>query len=272
MLKSSLAVVACLVALQSHVQAQGLVWKLPEQDGAWVRYEGTVEQTEARPDSNEGPKKMTWIKQLTIKSVGKEDADYQGNTVPCRWIEMKVQTGKPSAAGVDTGSVGERIYKILVPEAEVIGQTEDSEGLPVSYIPIVKGYRKTNDRDPAPKEIKSGILQIYPVISIIRHYRKMATAASPASVDVGLQSVSASVMTGSLELETKRHRILHETTELLRSDEVPFGLAGWTVKVTQERKGEVDPRAQFEFASEISVKMTARETGSDATSELVIEP
>lgn len=248
--------------------AQGLIWKLPEQDGEWVRYEGTVTQIEARPESAEGNMTLSWVKHVTIKSVGQESADYRGQSTPCRWIEIKVQTGKTSAAGVNTGSVGERIYKVLVPEAEVLGNWVDGENLPVSYLPIVRGYRKTNDKDPTPREITSGILQVYPVVALIRHYRTMTPGDVPETVRVGQQEVTASTLQGSIELESPRVRVLHETT-LYRSDEMPFGLARWTVKITEEVKGEVDQRSEFQFASEVTVDMTARETGTDARSELV---
>ena len=31
--------------------AQGLIWNLPAEEGAWVRYEGTYKQTEIRSDA-----------------------------------------------------------------------------------------------------------------------------------------------------------------------------------------------------------------------------
>jgi len=269
MFRSTLiAAAVCLIVPLASAQAQGLIWKLPEQDGEWIRYEGTVSQIEARPESAEGNMTIEWVKHVTIKSVGKEDGEFRGETTPCRWIEIKVQTGKTSAAGVNTGSVGERIYKVLVPEKEIVGHWQDSKGLPVSYLPIVKGYRKTNDKDPTPREITSGILQVYPVVAMIRHYGTMTTSDVEEPVRVGQQDVATKTLTGSIELESRRIRVLHETT-LYRSDEMPFGLARWTVKMTEENKGEVDPRSEFQFASEVSIDMTARETGTDARSELV---
>ena len=69
--------------LSSSASAQGLIWSLPE-DGKWVRFEGTYQQTELRPNSNEGPLQLEWVQHITIKSVGKEDADFKGQKVPCR--------------------------------------------------------------------------------------------------------------------------------------------------------------------------------------------
>ena len=263
-----LAVLACL-SLSQSVQAQGLIWNLPE-DGSLVHYEGTYRQVEAQPGSSEGNLEMEWIRHLTIKSVGKEDAEYRGKTVPCRWIEMKLQTGRVKDGLIATGTVGERIYKVLVPESAIIGQTRDNEGLPVSYLPIVRGYRKTNDKDATPKEINSKVLQIYPIISLVRHYRDMTRSEIPEIVQVGQEDVQCTKLTGSFEQESLTDRVLHESSIYL-SDSVPFGLAKWTVKVTQEAKVEVEQRTEFKFVSEITVDMTARRIEGNARSELVTQ-
>ena len=260
------AVLAASVA--QSAEAQGLIWKLPE-DGSWVRYEGSYKQVEARPDSTQGNLEIEWIRHVTIRSVGTRNAEWKGNQVACRWIEFKIQTGKIDQGAINTGTVGERIYKVLVPEDAVLGTISDREGLPVSYLPIVEGWRKTNDADPTPMQIKSGVLQVYPMISLIRHYKSMEEQTAAETVPVGMNDVSAKVMRGSLEQESLTHRILHEST-LYRSDEVPFGLARWTVKISSERKADVEPRTAFKFASEITVEMNAREIGTDAPSELVI--
>ena len=120
----SLAGFVILASLGSAT-AQGLILNLPKKDGAWVRYEGTVKQVEFRPDAAEGDITMEWIQQLTIKSVGSETATFRGKQIPCRWIEIKIVTGKPSESGIESGPVGERIYKVLVPEERVIGGLAD---------------------------------------------------------------------------------------------------------------------------------------------------
>ncbi len=117
-------------SLDRAAEAQGLIVRLPK-DGAWVRFEGTVKQVEFRPDAPEGDISMEWIEHLTIKSVGREQAVFHGKQVPCRWIEIKVVTGKPSESGVEAGPVGERIYKILVPEERVTGAVADGDKIPV---------------------------------------------------------------------------------------------------------------------------------------------
>ncbi len=253
----------------ADAQAQGLIWSLPE-DGSWVRYEGTYTQEEVRPDAT-GNLILQWVRHLTIKSVGRAQADYRGQMVDCRWIEIKLQTGRILDGRVDTGSVGERIYKILVPEPRVLGRLQDEEGLPVSYLPIVRGFRKTNDKDPTPREIKTGILQVFPIISLIRHYKSMDASDVPASVAVGLNDYPTTVLTGSVVQESRTTRVTHETKEMHRNDEFPFGLVQWKIEIVEDRKGEVLPRSEFAFASKIEVEMTARETGTDATSELAVE-
>jgi hypothetical protein len=263
-----LAAVVCL-SLSQNVSAQGLLWNLPE-DGSLVHYEGTYRQVEAQPGSSEGNLEMEWIRHLTIKSVGKEDGDFNGKTVPCRWIEMKLQTGRVKDGEIATGTVGERIYKVLVPESAIVGQTRDSEGLPITYLPIVRGFRKTSDKDATPKEIKSKVLQIYPIISLVRHYRDMTRGEIPETVQVGQEDVEAIKLSGNFEQESLNDRVLHESS-IYVSKTVPFGLARWTVKVTQESKGEVEPRTEFKFVSEITVDMTARRIEGNARSELVTE-
>ncbi|HLQ44301.1 MAG TPA: hypothetical protein VK137_06205, partial [Planctomycetaceae bacterium] len=72
-------------APQSDANAQGLIWKLPE-DGAWVRYEGTYKQIETRASTGQADLEIEWIQHLTIKSVGQVEAEFEGQTVPCRWL------------------------------------------------------------------------------------------------------------------------------------------------------------------------------------------
>ena len=129
-----------VVAIPSLVQAQGLLWSLPE-EGTWARYEGTYRQIKIRPNVAEGNEELNWIRELTIKSLGSETAEYQGKDTTCHWLEFKLITGTPSEAGIDPGNYGVRLYKILVPESAVIANTIDSSDILVSYIPIVKGYR-----------------------------------------------------------------------------------------------------------------------------------
>ena len=70
-------------------------------------------------------------------------------------------------------------------------------------------------------------------------------------------------------IESPTTRTLNEA-ELWRceGDTIPFGLAGWTVKTTLERKGSSQPRSAFKAATQTTVEMTAHEWGGGAKSEL----
>ncbi|MFK7821099.1 MAG: hypothetical protein AB8G99_20450, partial [Planctomycetaceae bacterium] len=111
--------------LVQPVLGQGLLFNMPP-DGSWISYEGSVKQIDQRPDPETGQLKtaaeLNWIRQLTIRSVGQETAEFRGRTQPCRWIEIEAITGVKSETGPDPGLVGTRIYKLLVPES-IIART-----------------------------------------------------------------------------------------------------------------------------------------------------
>ena len=165
---------------------------------------------------------------------------------------------------------------MLIPEEAVIGHWRDAQDIAVEYLPIIKGYRKISDVDATPKVITTPTLQIFPMVSLIRHYKDMVKSDTPESIAIGTgngpKDVPSTKLTGTMTQESKTRRIMHETT-LYRSDDddVPFGLSKWTIKITHDEKGSVDPRTEFENATEITVEMTARDSGVDATSDLVIE-
>ena len=69
----SLVLALWLAAPSAH--AQGILWKLPEQEKTWCRYEGSYKQTVRRPESAEGDLTLEWVRHLTIKSLNKEDAE-----------------------------------------------------------------------------------------------------------------------------------------------------------------------------------------------------
>jgi hypothetical protein len=264
----ALTVITSLFVLQSgQASAQGLIWKLPE-DGQWIRFEGQYSQVEARPNNTAGNLEINWIQHVTIKSVGKAMGEYEGEQVPCRWIEFKIQTGKAQQGAIATGPVGERIYKVLVPEKAIIAKTKDDEGIPVMYLPIVDGYRKTNEKDPTPKKLKHGVFNLFPVVSLVRHHKEFE-APVPDSVSVNNADVEVKVLRGTIEQESLTEKVSHET-KLYRSDEMPFGIAQWYVKINHERKAQIDGRSDFAFQSEITVTMTAQQIGQDAKSDFVV--
>lgn len=254
-----------MLAGESIVHAQGLIFSLPP-DGTQVRYEGTYKQIQEQ-DSNDGALTMEWDRKLWIKSVGTEMAQYRGEETACRWIEFKVITGKPSEEGTDPGIIGSRIYKVLVPEKEVTGQLADAEGIPVILIPIVRGFRRFGEGEIAP--VSSQVLQVYPAISLVSHFAEMQIDPAPQDPAIRLGPVSASQMSGRSVIESPNSRTTN-TTDLWRSDEVPFGLAKWTVKLVREVKDTTDPRSAFEVMTSIEVVMEAHEVEGDAVTELIV--
>ncbi|MDA0833384.1 MAG: hypothetical protein O2955_17195 [Planctomycetota bacterium] len=250
------------------VSAQGLIWSLP-QDGSWVRFEGEIKQTELRPDSPGGDVEMEWIQHVVVKSVGTETAEFEGEMVPCRWIEIVSMTGKPSEGGIDTGPIGTAIYKVLIPESVVTGDIVDQlTSIPVSFLPIVKGYRKIGTRDV--ETLTTPTLQVYPVASLIRHFETLQPVGDATEdVDTPVGFINSQKYTGQLQQESRTARI-SDSAEIWRSSEVPFGLAKWTFKGTRELKESFEPRDAFHAVTEISAELTVHETGMNAESELTI--
>jgi hypothetical protein len=194
--------------------------------------------------------------------------------VPCRWIELKVVTGKASEAGVDPGPVGARLFKVLVPETRVVGKLSDNDQIPVSFIDIVpgKGYRKIGDGKVQP--IQSGALQVYPLIALVMHYQALeAEGSDPVDPQIPIGAVNARQFKASSRVESPTTRTINEA-HLWRCDPenaaVPFGLAKWTVKTVREAKDASLPRSEFKAVSEVNVEMSAHEAGDGAKSELTI--
>lgn len=245
--------------------AQGLIVTLPK-DGAWVRFEGTVKQVELRPEAAEGDITMEWIQHLTIKSVGSEKAAYRGQQVPCRWIEIKVVTGKSSEAGVEAGPVGERLYKVLVPEERVVAGVIDREKIPFSFLDIVKGFRKVGADV---KPIGTGALQVFPLIAPLMHYDALEPAGDEEVPAPG-GAIAAKKFKATRRIESPTTRTINEA-EIWRCspEKIPFGVARWLVKTTLEKKDNSQPRSAFKAATQMTVDMSAHEWGTGAKSELL---
>lgn len=264
---ASVLILSAALVLGSHqpVSAQGLIWSLPE-DGTWVRYEGTYTQTSFRPDSTPSEVTMNWIRHLTLKSVGTESAEFRGETVPCRWIEVEIVTGTASEMGLDPGPAGTRLYKVLIPEQAVPGSLVDEQNIFISYLPIVGGFRKTGD-GPV-EEIQSNVLQVYPAVSLLMHYQQWESASEQAEpLDIPLGTVSARRHTAERRMESYSNRVQNAAT-LWRSDGVPFGLAQWQVTVTRAIKNRAESRDAFEKTNEVRVEMAAHEAGQDAVAKI----
>jgi hypothetical protein len=263
----SLAALVVLSTWQAAT-AQGLIVSLPKKDGAWVRYEGTVKQVEFRPDAAEGDITMEWIQQLTIKSVGSETATFHGKPVPCRWLEIKIVTGKASESGVEAGPVGERLYKVLVPEERVIGKLADTDKIPFSFLDIIKGFRKTGGQvSPLP----AGSLQVFPLVAPLMHYEAVDVAGHEQEEITlpGSGAVKTEKFRAKRTIESATERSVNDA-EIWRGDgtTVPFGIVRWTVKTQLDRKDSTQPRQSFKPLTQMTVEMTAHEWGTGAKSEL----
>ena len=71
-----LAVLAATLT-SSPAMAQGLIFHLPE-DGTGVEYSGDIIQENVRPDIADGKETLRWSREISIKSVGREDAQFEG--------------------------------------------------------------------------------------------------------------------------------------------------------------------------------------------------
>ena len=262
-LTAAMSVVATCFFFAPYADAQGLIFNLPE-DGSAVEYEGTL--TQATGPDDQAP--LSWTCELSIKSVGREEAEYEGTVQPCRWIEIKTLTGKAGAAGIDPGPVGARIYKVLVPESKIIAETVDKDNIPNDMLPIVRGFRRLGEE--AVKEIKTPALRVYPTISLLTNYVSpeiVATNAQPDTILQGME-IEAKQIKGKLVMERAESKSTNEG-EYWVSDTVPFGLARWVVSVTREEKESTAPRADFHVVNVVSVDMKLKRIRANAESELV---
>lgn len=267
-LSVALLTLALLSGTAAPAQAQGLIWSIPE-DGTGVLYVGTYKHTEERPNSAAGALELNWERRIWVKSVGTEQAEYKGQMVDCRWIEIKVVTGKIEDGIIEPGLVGARLYKVLVPESEIRGQLLDDDQLPVALIPIVRGVRRFGETDIKP--ISTGVLQVYPLITFIPHLPAMDKSDGTVDPNIAkLGPLEATQLTGESIIESPTTRMTTNVT-LFRTDQVPFGLAKWSVNVTRESKDINDARSDFQLASTIQVEMTADEILAEAESEIATE-
>jgi hypothetical protein len=248
-------------------QAQILIWSLPKNDKAWVRYEGTHKQSQARPESNAGDEKLEWRSELTISSLGTTRAMFEGKEVPCRWVEFKSIT-KPEDLEKPPGPGGVKWYKVLIPESRVTGKVEDDEKMPVTFLPIVKGYRKVSGRDV--EQVSERVLTVYPTIAFVDYYPDLKQDTSEPATEqlaVSPSPVPVRVMKGSRVLQNDRSRSTNSAT-LWLSDAVPFGLAKFRVTTTYEEKGQTAAVSDFRRKSAVEVQLSAVAQGTDAKSEL----
>ncbi|WP_299468633.1 hypothetical protein [uncultured Gimesia sp.] len=254
----------CLISFSSSLSAQGLIWELPP-DGSWVRFEGTYEKEMPGPESNDLNVKLQWTRHLVISSVGSEMAEFEGAQTACRWLEFKCLTGKATESGVAPGVSGLWIYKVLVPEKAINGQLVDKDQIPITFLPIIRGYRKTGDKPVEP--LQTNVLRLFPLITMLEYYPKWDSEGEPATVETPAGAVSAREYKGSFISESPTTRSKNEGT-IWRTSEIPFGVAKWTVDITRDTKGGTQARSEFKMTSRIHVAMSAHEVGKNAESEL----
>ncbi len=248
-------------------QAQGLLFHLPE-DGTGVEYEGTIVQETIRDDIKAGKETITKARMISIKSVGREDREFDGSVQPCRWIEIKVVTGDAGEAGINPGPVGSRIYKVLIPESKILATAADDSGVPNIMLPIVEGYRRSGEAEVV--KIESQAISTYPTICQLMNYpeQNVISAASAPATKMTNAAFSAKHIKGSQVMESRDGRTTNEA-DFWVTTEVPFGLARWEVVVKREKKESAATRDDFtEFSTTKSV-MSVRRILNNVESELV---
>ncbi len=254
-----------LALLGGSAPAQGVILKLPP-DGTWVRYEGTYTQTEIRPDSALGKLEIPpWTEHVTLKSVGTAMADFRGESVPCRWIEIKIERGREVDGKIAVGKTGLEIYKVLVPEQAVLDDPVVEKGIPVGFLPIVKGARVLGEADVKP--LAEPALKLYPLALLFSFCRDMQVEQENVDPGTGLGAVSATQLSGTSTLERPGSRT-KMTVKVWTSPEVPFGVAAWKAEIERSIKDAQQPREEFQPLTRVEVDMKARGTGNDAQSEV----
>lgn len=268
-LRQTILIASFALLASADVFGQGLLFYLPE-DKTGIEYEGTIEQTTIRPDLAEGKEVMTKAREMSIKSVGREDAEFEGVMQPCRWIEIKVVTGDAGEAGIDPGPVGSRIYKVLVPESKIIDRPVDSQSVPNITVPIVRGFRRTGESSIQP--LRTNALGIYPTVCQLMNYPEpevIAASEQPETKAANL-SFTAKHMRGQHVMESPESRSTNEG-HFWVTQEAPFGLIRWEVVVTREKKETTATRDKFAEVETTRTTMSVKGVLTAAESELVTQ-
>ena len=265
--KSALIALAIIVSPVTCL-GQGLLFNLPP-DGQGVEYEGEISYVTVRADIAEGTETVKKAREISIKSVGSEDRDFEGTTQACRWIEIKVVTGVTGAGGIDPGPVGSRIYKVLVPESKIIATAVDDDQIPNVTVPIIEGWRRSGEA--SVRRMTSEAISFYPTICQLANYSDPETIAAVESPELIANdlSVNAKHLKGRHIMERPESRSTNEADYWV-SDEVPFGLARWEVTVTREQKESTATRDKFLEVVTTTSTMSVRKILPIAESELII--
>ncbi len=259
-----LALVAgCLIATSS-IQAQGLLWNLPE-SGSWVRYSGQYRQVTLRPQSEQGDLSLQWQRILEIRCLDREQAEFRGKEQPCVWVEFEVVTGQQVDGQLEAGPGSKRQYKVLIPESVIVGEKIFQAEIPQAFIPIVKGYRQIGTGKV--EQLKAPVLQVFPVISQV-FISDDAKVAAQEEVVVPAGSFQTSRIESTFAIEDPSSRTTNRT-QLWVDEKAPFGAVKWSVRIDREEKNVVDKRDQFKKHAEMTIQMEAVQSGTDAISKVV---
>lgn len=310
---TSVVVTVCALSALQSARAQGLIWQLPkdpkdvnftvEYKGTYKLYAPTVDKKDFVPETEA----YKWTRFITIRSLKQEKGYYLGKEVPCRWLEISVKTGtedKNLNPAVDPGKAGQRVYKVLVPESRIFGKPKDENNIFVSLLPVAttadgkpRGYRligglskeKEADGTVTPKIIGSPealtvpAVQIYPMISLLQHYRNLTEQPDDAEmVSVGRRRAPApnftpetisgdqfTKYTASRKVESRTTRSLNSAV-IYQSDRIPTGLLKWTVTIINMKKDTGQTTSEFTNASKIVCDMKVTQISyGDAAAEIV---
>ncbi|MCA8988304.1 MAG: hypothetical protein KDA78_11715 [Planctomycetaceae bacterium] len=251
------------LAQQSNSQAQGLVWSIPE-PGTSVKYAGTYSQVTFRPQSSKGDLSLEWRSTLETRCLERVTANYHGEDVPCVWLEFEAVTGQLVDGSLESGPGGQRIYKVLVPESAINGLEFFRSEVPNAYLPVVEGYEKIGDGKV--ERFKLPVLQVFPLLTQLLINDRLKDEGQE-NVTVTTGEYPAQKVTCQTGLEDPSTRTTNQS-QIWISDQIPFGLVKWQIRIDREVKTPADTRDQFQKSSEISIDMQAVEITSNATSKL----
>ena len=253
-----------LLAAAPIADAAGLVWSIPA-DGTSATYSGTFSQLVKRTDPTQQDVTLTWNRTIVIRSVGGEDVTYNGQTVPARWIEIEQSTGTLDGGTVQAGPGGRIIVKLLVPESAISGGLVDDGGVPQSFLPAARGFRKIGDGPVEP--IETAAFDPSPQITLLGQPQSLAATGESGSVSVGGSTLNGEVWKGQTTTESRRRQVITDTT-LVKSPDSPFGPISWDVSTVTSEKQAVQPRSEFEETTKASESMQLVEISSGAISLL----
>lgn len=260
----AIAALLFTLAASPSANAAGLVWQLPE-DGTAATFRGTYKQLVRRSDASQQNVDLSWTRILTVRSVGTEDGEFRGESQPCRWIEFEQTTGEVVGGQVKAGPGGQILVKVLVPEKLVLSGVADEIGIPVSFIPIVKGWKKIDDGAPVPLTFES--FDPTPTLTLLGFPRELAAGGTGSTIEVGSLSLPTSQWTGRDMVESTTQRSTSDV-EVWRSPEAPFGVAKWSVDVKIETKGSTSDRSEFQESVTTREEMSLQEITDNAESSL----